>query len=95
MRKENKQIFFLESVSERASQLLKQKRKEKKKQRKILRSQGIFPHQVNNELNSEANKGNLHKQDLQCHVPVAQLVEYGTTMPEKNFFGFIKRVDKG
>ena len=30
MRKENKQIFFLESVSERASQLLKQKRKEKK-----------------------------------------------------------------
>ena len=78
MRKENKRIFFLESVSERASQLLKQKRKEKKTKenpkslKKDTRSQGIFPHQVNNELNSEANKDNLHKQDLQCQVPVAQ-----------------------
>ena len=62
MRKENKWIFFLGSVFEEPSQLLKQKRKQKRKketpksQKKDMRSQGIAPPQDSKDQTSEANK---------------------------------------
>ena len=61
-----------QSIVETKAKGKKKTKENPKSQKKDTRSQGIFPHQVNNKLNSETNKGNLHKQDLQCHVPVAQ-----------------------